>query len=86
MEAATAANGDNVTAMMNEIHQRGPIVCGIDANPLVRNKEDPKHIYDDAGKEIDHDISVLGWSVRDGVKYWIVRNSWGSTWGDNGFF
>lgn len=71
---------------MNEIMQRGPIVCGIDANPLVRGKFDPKKIWDDAGTEIDHDISVVGWSTKDNEKYWIVRNSWGSTWGDNGFF
>lgn len=72
--------------MMNEIAQRGPIVCGIDANPLVRKKEDPKHIYTDAGKELDHDISVVGYTDMDGVPVWVVRNSWGSTWGDQGFF
>lgn len=72
--------------MMQEIMQNGPIVCGVDANPLVRKAEDPMHVQDDAGSEIDHDISVVGWTVINGVKAWVVRNSWGSTWGDNGFF
>ena len=29
---------------------------------------------------------VVGWGEEDGVKFWNVRNSWGSYWGKLGFF
>lgn len=36
--------------------------------------------------ELDHDISLVGYGVENGTKYWLGRNSWGSYWGINGFF
>jgi len=35
---------DTELAMLNELYQRGPLACGIDANPLVRKNEDPNKI------------------------------------------
>lgn len=38
-------------------------------------------------KKIRHVVSLLGWGVaEDGTKYWVGRNSWGTYWGENGFF
>lgn len=36
--------------------------------------------------DIDHEISVVGYGEEDGKKYWLIRNSWGTHWGENGFF
>ena len=39
-------------------------------------------------KETDgyHAIAIIGWGVEsDGTKYWIIRNSWGPEWGQNGY-
>jgi cathepsin X len=70
-------------AMMKEIGSRGPIACGIDANPLRDYKSG---IVTDAGEGVDHVISVVGWGTdaKEGL-YWIVRNSWGEYWGEQGF-
>ena len=33
-----------------------------------------------------HAIKMMGWGVENGIKYWIIVNSWNPSWGDNGTF
>ena len=71
--------------MMQEIYQRGPIACGIAATPELHNYQGG--IFEDKtnATDINHDISVVGYGVEKGTKYWVVRNSWGTSWGESGF-
>merc|ERR1719473_2253721 len=70
-------------AMMKEIFSRGPIACGIAADPLLNYNGG---IVTDMDQGVDHVISVVGWGTDAKVgKYWIVRNSWGEYWGENGY-
>jgi len=77
-------------AMMAEIYARGPISCGIDASYI---EDYTGGIINNPTKDwnIDHIVSVVGYGIANqnntNVPYWIVRNSWGTYWGnEHGFF
>lgn len=72
--------------MMAEIYKNGPIACGINAEQILEYTggvlDVPKKL-----KTINHIISVVGWGYDETIdkQYWIIRNSWGSYWGEMGF-
>ena len=39
---------------------------------------------DKCGTTIDHAVTAVGYGVEDGKEYFLVQNSWGVGWGDNG--
>ena len=65
------------------LHNYGPIPVGVDSqsmqfelyhNGIIREQH--------CGKDIDHAVLVVGYTSE----YWIVKNSWGTSWGDKGYF
>lgn len=72
--------------MKAEIYKRGPIDCVIEVTDKFHEYrggifEEHKDYW-----QINHAISVVGFGEENGVEYWIGRNSWGTYWGEGGFF
>ena len=45
-------------------------------------------VFDEEGQGIgpNHIVSIVGWGKGSESEHWIVRNSWGTYWGEEGFF
>jgi cathepsin X len=82
-EHGRVSGADN---MKKEIYARGPIACGIGANDDLYYGYHGGVYSSDANTPIDHQVTVTGWGKNDtDGEYWIIRNSWGSYWGEQGY-
>lgn len=68
--------------LSKHIYTYGPIPVG------VHSTSTHFELYHDGilqsqhcGKEVDHAVLVVGYTPE----YWIIKNSWGTTWGQNGY-
>jgi len=73
--------------MKAEIYARGPITCGLVCpDEFTYGYKGGIMNYKGNETDVDHDVEVVGWGEENGVPYWKVRNSWGTYWGEDGFF
>ena len=36
-------------------------------------------------KNLNHEMVIVGYGALNNVPYWIVRNTWGTSWGQSGY-
>jgi cathepsin X len=72
--------------MKAEILKYGPISCGISVTDKFEKYKSGIFSQFVLLPMINHEISVVGWGSENGEEYWIGRNSWGTYWGEDGFF
>jgi len=35
--------------------------------------------------DTDHAVTVVGYGKQNNIPYWLIKNSWGTNWGENGY-
>lgn len=74
--------------MKTEIFTNGPISCGIDVTDKFEAYTGGIYVEKKSFPTINHEISIVGFGYDEsmGSEYWIGRNSWGTYWGEGGYF
>jgi cathepsin L len=69
---------------MSAIDQQ-PVSVAIDASTNTFQYYTGGVITTGCGTTLDHAVVAVGYGTSNGTDYFMVRNSWGTNWGMNGF-
>ena len=71
---------------LKEAVSMGPVSVAIEADTNSFQFYSSGVITDKAcGTTLDHGVLAVGYGEENGVKYWLVKNSWSDSWGDEGY-
>jgi cathepsin L len=75
------------TKLATTVQTVGPLCIAIDASQWsFQNYQEG--IYDDSAcspDQLNHGVGLVGYGTEGTTAYWIVRNSWGTWWGEQGY-
>jgi cathepsin B len=74
-------------AVMQEIYDNGPVVATFIVYEDLYHYKSGVYQYTTGNRVGGHAVRLIGWGeTADGTPFWRVANSWGTAWGDHGYF
>jgi cathepsin F len=82
------AGSKNEETIKKMLVSTGPLAVAVNADNMQNYQGG---IIDDSesvcpSSNINHAVLLVGYGEESGQKFWIVKNSWGENWGENGYF
>ncbi|XP_060113487.1 digestive cysteine proteinase 2-like [Heteronotia binoei] len=79
----------NITALKAAIYKQGPVAVSIDAAHRTFSFYSSGVYYEpkcgNKRGELDHAVLAVGYGVLQGELYWLIKNSWSTYWGNDGY-
>ena len=75
----------NPSQMMAALNTQ-PLAVAIEADKMVfQTYHSGVLTSSKCGTNLDHAVLAVGYGTEDGQDYWLLKNSWNTTWGDQGY-
>ncbi|CAE8661492.1 unnamed protein product [Polarella glacialis] len=84
VKGCMAVDPDDEQALLAAVAQQ-PVAVAIDGDATAFQLYRGGVITQDCGDTIDHGVLLVGYGTDNGQDYWLVKNSWGGSWGEGGF-
>merc|ERR1712046_94342 len=72
----------SASALQSALNQQ-PVSVGIQADQSAFQFYSGGVLTGACGTNLDHSVLAVGYDTAD--SYWLVKNSWGASWGENGY-
>jgi len=81
---SNATNYKCSTSIVYTLLTLGPVAVTIDGGSyLFQNYK--SGVFTGFCSQVDHAVTLVGYGTLGSQKYWLIRNSWGNYWGENGY-
>merc|ERR1712100_313134 len=75
----------NEAGLLDAVTNVGPVSVAIEADQSSFQGYSGGVLTGNCGDLLDHGVLAVGFGTSSGTDYWKVKNSWGSSWGMNGY-
>lgn len=80
----------------NDLREHGPLVVSLAPNYLFsvyrsgifdgdNNIWNKLKVKQPEWQRVDHSVVLVGCGIENGIEYWLIQNSWGEHWGEQGY-
>lgn len=79
-------SGADEADMAAYLVQHGPLAMAMDVSAISSYISGVYNPSSCSKTALDHALLIVGYGTVNGLDYWTIKNSWGASWGEKGYF